>query len=195
MNKLIEERVRYLSMLKDLPVKTPSEAGGMWFSYRLDDAVTDPIAKEIESIGIFRGIEDLRVRIQDTEERRFRKVTKAVVDFTYRDLNNVCETFEPHEIIPILRPYSDLTDEECIALALQDGYDEQIIKGRPEAVVSNIRSIFNWKNKDLMLTTKMTTWLVKEGFDVWGWIEKEVALDKTKTKLPEFEHKWKEKVK
>jgi hypothetical protein len=116
-------------------------------------------------------------------------VKKHFVDFTYRSLNNGVEGFEAHEIIPILRPLTDISNQECLELALADGYDEEIIKTRPEAVITNIRQVFNWKRKDLMLSMKMTAWLARHGFDIWGWIDDRVALDKTKQILPELVYK------
>lgn len=183
--KTVEERVKYLPLLVGQLVKTPSEGGGMWFSFKDDDAKTDHEMKEIESIGIFKGIQELYDRIsQPGEPKKYRKLIKAVVDFSYRDLNNGHETFEPEEIIPILRPLDSITRQECLDLARSEGYDEGIINSRPEAIISNIRSIFAWKTKDLMLPPSMTLWLAERGFDVTGAIERGLALDKTKTKLP-----------
>lgn len=183
--KTVEERVKYLPLLVGQLVKTPSEGGGMWFSFKEDDAKTDHELKEIESIGIFKGIQELHEKISPKgAPSRYRKLIKAVVDFSYRSLNNGYETFEPEEIIPILRPLTTITREECLDLARSEGYDEGIINSRPEAIIANIKSIFNWKTKDLMLSPSMTLWLAERGFDVTGAIERGLVLDKTKTKLP-----------
>lgn len=183
--KTVNERVRYLPFLVGYPVKTPSEGGGMWFSYRTDEAITDQERKEIESIGIFKGIQELHDRISlKGEPPKYRKLIKAVVDFSYRDLNNGHETFSPEEIIPILRPLSAITDAECIELALSEGYDASIIKTRPQAIIDNIRAIFAWKPKELMLSPSMTIWLATRAFDVTGAIELGLVLDATKTELP-----------
>lgn len=172
MNDLLE-RVAFLNMFRGCQVKTPSKNGGLYFSYAADDAKVIESNVEAQSIGEFIGFERLGERIEGEIVWK----VKAVVDFSkVRDLNNGAECFEAHEVIPLLKPLSALTDDDCLELARIDGYDEQVIVLRPEAVVRNVKAAYNLEG-DLLFSPKATLWLAMNSYDVLGWIPKGNAIE------------------
>jgi hypothetical protein len=76
--------------------------------------------------------------------------------------------------LPILRPLSDMTEEE----KQQIGFESyQALRGKQ----SEIR---NLPAKEISCTwaAKQTAYLLKQGFDLFNLIEKNLAIDKTKIK-------------
>jgi hypothetical protein len=172
MNDLLE-RVMFLDMFRGCQVKTPSKNGGMYFSIAADDAKVIESEVEAQSIGEYRGLERLGTRVNGEIVWK----TKAIVDFSkVRDLNNGCECFEAHEVIPLLKPLSALTDDDCLKLAELDGYDYEVIIRRPEAVVRNVRAAYNLEG-DLLFSPKATLWLAMNSYDVLRWIPKGNAIE------------------
>lgn len=72
-----------------------------------------------------------------------------------------------HYIKPILRPLSDMTDAEVIIA------HDMRLEWRDKDGVSFLHN-------DMMRDSRQTTWLIRQGFDVFGWIDSGLAIDKTK---------------
>jgi hypothetical protein len=91
------------------------------------------------------------------------KYTKGVLDTS--TLEYIEEFNIAHEVKPILRPLSDMTAEE-------EKYFESF-------VVDSEAITMNDNLKDMAVITKM---LIEKRFDVFGWVEKGLAIDSTKVK-------------
>ncbi len=172
MNDLLE-RVMFLDMFKGCQMKTPSKDGGAYFSYAADDIKVIESDVEAQSIGKFLGFQQVGVRVNGEIVWK----TKVVVDFSeVRTINNGCEMFEAHEVIPLLKPLTALTDDDCLKLAELDGYDFDVINLRPDAVVRNVRAAYTLEG-DLLFSPKATLWLTMNSFDILGWIPKGNAIE------------------
>jgi hypothetical protein len=170
---VIEEKMAFLNMFRGCQAKTPSKNGGVYFSFTADDVKVIESHVDQQSIGEFKGIDTFGKRVDGAIVWE----TKAIVDFSkVRDINNGAELFEIDEIIPLLKPLSALTREDCIELARIDGFDEKVIEERPDAVIANVKAIFNLE-VDMLISPKSTLWLAMNGFDVLRWIEKGVAKE------------------
>ena len=82
------------------------------------------------------------------------------------------------DIKPILRPLSDMTEEEKSTLkgVMKDSFKgENLLPIIKSGALTNL--FFNKGNPSIVL------WLLKQGFDLFGLIESDQAIDKTTLKL------------
>lgn len=164
----VKERVEYLQFMAGLPFITQ-----------------ETYDSEGGKIGLYVG--NIAKSVMVGENYFSNPKVYALIDFSFGRLKDSMKEFPLEEIIPVLYPLTSITDEHCIELALADGFDHKVISGRPDAVVSNIKALFNMRKVDMMLSSRMWAWLVHHGYDVMGWIETGAAIDRTKTKIPVYE--------
>ena len=103
----------------------------------------------------------------------------------HREIDFTFHWFDASEVKPILRPLSDMTDEEKIGLTSIFGWYHNFSDdvGRCDQIESLFANNGFW-NKVTNISgatwAKVTTILLKQGFDIFGLIEEELAIDKTK---------------
>lgn len=81
---------------------------------------------------------------------------------------------------PVLRQFSDMTEDEVFEFATiigfwVEGTTEEYIRKRTYTVISQLE-------KEVRCPPDGVKYLISKHFDIFGWIEKGLALDKTKLK-------------
>lgn len=83
-------------------------------------------------------------------------------------------------IKPILRPLSDMSDDECWYSQNAFGH---FVKGTSEPYIQNRLHCIKDSYTDFRnILPHQFAWLLKQGFDLFGLIESGLAIDKTKIK-------------
>mgnify|MGYP003635406600 CR=1 FL=1 len=101
---------------------------------------------------------------------------QGVSDVTWIDLHEigrtVCDQYDIEDVFPILRPLSDLTKSELIELRFDEGNDTLLW------AANNIEAydcFIQFYETDL--TYSVLEWAYKKHLDVFGLIEKGLAID------------------
>lgn len=94
-----------------------------------------------------------------------RKINFPIVIIDKDDNSRYRETkVNPDEVKPILRPLSDMTDEEI--------NEYKVLKPEYTSITD--------KKTLIKVDARSIKYLVSKHFDIFGWIEKGLAIDKTK---------------
>lgn len=93
---------------------------------------------------------------------------------TGTDINGVHIWWKSKDCKLLLRPLSDMTEDEGFALSDIMGFFT------PDNFISAIKSGSKYV-MDFRLSFELTQYLLKQGFDLFGLIESGLAIDKTKT--------------
>lgn len=121
--------------------------------------------------------------------------------------------YKSHEIKPILRPLSDMTEGELLEFAkICTGADSFEIKQAVAKNYKRVKCIFGqgwtraveylmvnesgetwyssyfdsdeWGGRSVIRQHQQTVWLLSKHFDLFGWIPAGLAIDKTKLETP-----------
>lgn len=92
-----------------------------------------------------------------------------------------------YSVKPILRPITDWKEMDIVELAKIFGQEDKLDAEENESVIQDIKKR-GWDAFDadtkLKHCLEVVPLLISRQFDIFGWIEKNLAIDKTKVKQP-----------